>query len=297
MKNPELKIKCDQVKNYIGSGDIESAINTLMEIARIPSSGLNLNEVLTISFRYNSLIKEGDSGGLKGEEKRIVQSEIVQSILNKLKEINIVVTVEENSKEIKKNGEKLELINKELSKLNTKLSLNLEIAKERISRLGECWTKIYVFEKEFYSVLNEFIQTVVKEYTSPSLSEELSDKIKKFNIDTNTDNYLELNRNAEFRNWFAKIDLPEDKLTNFIKKLDKAFVKYKSADLVLEKTRFWLGEEFYDEARKYHNCYPTFLSDFKNKNYLGCTVCGQTLVDSKVSIDSHIKRLQENLFS
>ena len=66
--------------------------------------------------------------------------------------------VRQNSAMIKENNRRIGQAIDELTNVNARLMFSVEIAKERVQKLGECWSKIFLFEKEFFQVMDEFIE-------------------------------------------------------------------------------------------------------------------------------------------
>jgi len=303
------------LRDTIGKGQIPKALEDLIAFTEKPENGNFKNHAIILKAKYIRIINSDIKGTWKFEDLNQVENKLLDDILNLIdliesdkKSERHLQIIEENRKEIA-----------DLKKVITKL--NIEAGKEMISRLGECWSEIYQFEREFRKVVNEFILHYIsqrddkgKEFSS-MLELELNSQASNFftNMDEKKDNELNSNGNKSLEskenndssqtyppkdielikkafNEEHKVSPKEHEYFNL--KFQSLFEKFDYPDLVLEKNRFWLTQKLYTKARKYHDCYLRFLLNFKKLDYKECLTCLINMATEKSSINEYLQGLE-----
>jgi hypothetical protein len=282
----ELHQYCNSIRINIAKDRIKKAFQETKVLVEKIDDPVNRTRLIRLQNRYSSYKEIARSGIRSHAENDLLKNQITYDFLGFLSEINL-------SRRLKINQENIEDIQLQVQKLGAKLSLNVEIIKERISKLGECWGAIYSFENYFFKVIDSFLNDYVDFSGS---SEELNTLKKVFQQNRNLNNLHLLLSSPEIKAFYSKHGLSSVKYTKHLKDLDRVFKKYEKADIVLEKSRFWMGRDIYQEARIYHDCYPRFYEKFKNKDYIGCLKCLEHQQEAAVSIEEIIIKLQEEVF-
>lgn len=277
---------CQEIRSKIALTDIGGAFKILQEMIDLIGDGNYQFQKTQLEFRYNKYKIAEQNGVLTNKDANTELNEIIHSLLQFLQNIDVQLTLKENH-------DKIDNIQESISQINARLSLNVEIAKERITRLGECWTAMYIFENKLFGVVKNFLESLLN---GIELKESLNEKFVAFKNNRNLDNLYNLLSNNEITSILENCNLSSDEHGLLLQNMEQAFKKYTKADLVLETNKFWLGFKIYEQARKYHDCYPIFLSEYKNKKYTGCLTCLSYQKDAKGSIEHAIKIFQSKFF-
>ena len=152
---------------------------------------------------------------------------------------------------------------------------------------------MYIFENKLFAIVKSFLESLL---SGIELQEDLNTKFMAFKYHRNLDNLYNLLSDHNLMSILKNCNLSNDEHGELLQNMEIAFEEYDNADLVLEKNKFWLGYKIYEEARKYHDCYPIFLSEYKDKKYTGCLKCLSYQRDAKGSIENVIKIFQNKFF-
>lgn len=277
---------CKEIRTKIIKADLEGAFATLQKMIDLIDDSNYAIQKDQLEFRYNKYKKEVHNGTVSQEEGNRQLNDIIVSLLQFLQNLDVQLTLKENH-------DKIDNIQESISQISARLSLNIEIAKERITRLGECWTAMYIFENQLFSVVKDFLESLLE---NAELSAELDDKILAFKYNRNLDNLYNILSDSEIMSILENCSLSSDEHGILLQNMEIAFEEYSKADLVLERNKFWLGFKIYEQARKYHDCYPIFLSEYRDKKYTGCLTCLSYQKDAKGSIENAIKIFQNKFF-
>ncbi|MBX2874493.1 MAG: hypothetical protein KTR30_20390 [Saprospiraceae bacterium] len=286
LSDNDLHQYCDSIRNHVAKFRLEEAFKETNKLIGLIGEESYQIRVTHLEARYNKYKSDKQKNTLTEEIASITLSRIIDDFLQFLQNLDIHRT-------LKLNFEKIEDIKLQVSKLSAKLSLNIEIAKERINRLGECWTSMYTFENQLFKVIEEFIINLVD---FKAVSSEARGVLDCFKYTRNLDNLYQLLVHPELRPLLENGNLKTDTHDDLLQKMVIVYLDYQKADLILEQNKFWLGPEIYKEARKYHDCYPRVLQQYKEKNYLGCLSCLEYQKQAAGSIENIIQKFQERIF-
>ena len=282
----ELHQTCDLIRENIAKDNVKEAFEETKSLIKKISDPVNLRRMILLENRYTNYNEIKDLEIRKPEELALLKNKILYDFLGFISEINL-------NRTLRLNQENIENIQLQVQKLEAKLSLNVKITKERISKLGECWGAIYSFENRFFKEVDSFIEDYINFSES---SEKIMALKNNFQQNRNLDNLNSLLKTPEIKKFYSPKGLERKIHIAHLKGLKKVFKIYKKADSILEKNRFWLGEEIYKEARKYHDCYPRFYEKFKNMDYSGCLECFESQREIAISIEDIVAKLQEKFF-
>ena len=268
----EISLIEEKVKKY----EIESALTDLSELSKTIYGGQFQIEAHLLESRYNRMKKSGRMGVWDFDNLNIEQNRLVLDVLTLL---HIIRDEHKAEKQI----EILQQNQNEIANLKSILTeINVEVAKETIARLGECWSEIYQFERDFKKINNEFVFHYLNQDTNNAKLDDLSQLELEINslfpippepIKSKTDiseretcreSINEVLMNA-YNNENHEVSSKEHEY--FLLKFQKLFEKFEVPDTTLEKNKFWLPRELYLYAREYHNCYLRFLFYFKREEY------------------------------
>lgn len=277
---------CTEIRTKIIRADIEGAFVTLQKVIDLIDDSNYKIQKDQLEFRYNKNKKERLNGTIANDEGSRQLNEITTSLLQFLQSLDVQLTLKENH-------DKIDNIQESITQISARLSLNIEIAKERINRLGECWTAVYIFENQLFGIVKNFLEFL---FSGIELHEDLAAKFGAFKYNRNLDNLYNLLSDNQLISILENCNLTNDEHGTLLQKMEIAFEEYSNADLVLEKNKFWLGFKIYEQARKYHDCYPIFLSEYRDKKYTGCLKCLSYQKDAKGSIDEAIAIFQSKFF-
>ncbi|MEM6767935.1 MAG: hypothetical protein AAF824_22085 [Bacteroidota bacterium] len=305
---------CQVVRDKLEMGDVGGALHAIEELTTLSDKDPVQNtSIITLKSRYAQIQQRKISGGLTIEQELNLNSQLTDSILLFLTTVNLkerVISDQErvisdlaetqkavklNEETLKGNERKINEIDENLDKLTEKLTLalNVEVAKERITKLGECWEAMYIFENRLFRIVKEFIEKLLEEKVKEP---DLKEKLSALGFNRGLDDMYTLLDHKDVKLALNKEGLAEDQHAALLSQLEEAFEAYYDADLVLEKNKFWLGFDIYEEARRYHNCYPKFLKQYREKDYAACFTCLKNQKEAKGSIENSIKRIQDNVF-
>ena len=298
---------CLDVRDKLVNMDIGGAIESLEQLATVSDlTSYQSTNVRMFRFQFSQISNKMANGALTVEQEYQMNNTLASSILSFLANINlnerVISDLAETQKAVKLNEEtlkgnerKINEIDENIDKLNDKMSLllNVEIAKERITKLGECWTAMYIFENRLFSLVVDFITSLLGDKAKNS---EIKELLSDLSFNKGLENLYALLAHPEVSTALNNDSLNQDEHAALLEKLEWAFEDYKEADLVLERNKFWLGFDIYEEARKYHNCYPKFLAKYRERQYAACFNCLEHQKEAKGTIESSIKHFQEQVF-
>lgn len=282
----ELHQYCASIRQHVAKFRLEEAFQETNKLIGLIGEDSFRIRVAHLELRYNKYKSDKQKNILTEEIASTTLSRIIDDFLQFLQNLDIQRT-------LKLNFEKIEDIKLQVSKLSAKLSLNIEIAKERINRLGECWTSMYTFENQLFKVIEEFIIHLIDFNKVSAAAKRVLDCFK---YTRNLDNLYTLLVHPELRPLLENGKLIEETHDDLLQKMQIVYLDYQKADMILEQNKFWLGPDIYKEARKYHDCYPRVLQQYKEKNYLGCLHCLEYQKQAAGSIESIIQKFQEKIF-
>lgn len=282
----DLSVYCQEIRSKIVSANIDGAFESLEKMINLIDDSNYRIQSDQLQFRYNKYKIELNNGTLSNDEAKQQLNEITNSLLQFLQNLDVQLTLKENH-------QKIDNIQESIAQINARLSLNIEIAKERITRMGECWTAMYIFENSLFGIVNKFLECLL---SGIEISDLLNSKLITFRYHKNLDNLYNLLSDPELMDILKGCKLSNDEHSMLLQNMELAFDDYTTADLILEKNKFWLGFKIYDEARKYHDCYPIFLSEYRDRKYTGCLKCLSYQKDAKGSIENAIKIFQDKFF-
>ena len=284
--NQLVKQLCKSIKTKIGESDLDGAFNDMEKlISQVDKEGVYETDLILMKNRYSRIQKKKMQGILGLEEER-EENIITVNLLDFLGKMNVELIVRENQ-------EKIDGIEDAVKDLRYMLSLNVEIAKERINRLGQCWSAMHRFENKLFRIVEDFIQCLLSE---KDISEELNTKFKAFRFNKTLDNLFQLLSDESLISILDHSNISNDDHLKLLQRMETAFLDYEEADMVLEENKFWLGYEIYEEARLYHNCYPRFLEQYREKIYTGCLGCLKYQKAAKDSIEAIIKAFLSQIY-
>lgn len=286
LSDSDLHQYCASIRKHVAKFRLEEAFQETNKLIGLIGEDSYRIRVTHLEARYNKYKSDKQKNTLTEELASTTLSRIIDDFLQFLQNLDIHRT-------LKLNFEKIEDIKLQVSKLSAKLSLNIEIAKERINRLGECWTSMYTFENELFKVIEEFILNLID---FNAVSPAAKGVIDCFKYTRNLDNLYNLLVYPELRQLLESGKLQDATHDDLLQKMNIVYLDYQKADLILEQNKFWLGQDIYKEARKYHDCYPRVLQQYKEKNYLGCLSCLEYQKQAAGSIEGIIQKFQEKIF-
>lgn len=277
---------CKSIKIKIGESDLEGAFSDMEELIElVDKDGVYETDLILMKNRYNRIQKKKLKGILSAEDQK-EENIIIVNFLDFLGKMNVERIVRENQ-------EKIDGIEDAVKDLRYMLSLNVEIAKERINKLGQCWSAMHRFENKLFRIVEDFIQCLLSDKEIP---DELSSKFKAFRFNKTLDNLFQLLSDESLISILDHSHISNDDHLKLLQRMEAVFLDYEEADMVLEENKFWLGYEIYEEARLYHNCYPRFLEQYREKIYTGCLGCLKYQKAAKDSIEAIIKAFLSQIF-
>ena len=288
------------VKKDVSEFKLKSALKALMELSPEIYDGQFHRQIDLLNARFHQIEKDRFLGISKSEELRPEENKLVWDILSLL----------DTLKEEKRALEQLEILianQNAIADLKSILThLNIEFAKETMHKLGECWSEIYQFEREFKKVNNEFVWHYLNQKTS---SYELN-PISQLELEINSlfpippiksEDYIKERKEAQkdIANILNEAYSDEHKVSSkeheyFSLKFQKLFEKFEVPDTTLEKNKFWLPKNLYYYAREYHNCYLRYMFFFKQQDYPESLTCLKNMEDEKGNIEKIVLKMNSS---
>jgi len=286
MENSQIDLTQDIkiITQEIVKANYERAIAQLLILSNKVNDDLLTNETILLISRFKALKKE--TNNLDRNAYNPERNNLVKSILELTTQFKDFVNSAYFKSKLDSNSNKISEIAKDVSAMKLKAIRNKEsvkrnvelefyVKKEQINRLGDCWAEIYQIEKRFFDIIKEIEKSSDKEnFNHKNKIVDLNSKypkdIFKFNLTSKEHEY--------FCNFFQEL-----------------YNDYIGADLILEKSRYWLGDNLYKSARKYHDCFPSFFSFFKEKNYKQCGKCYKDMEGSKKEVANFISVIQSDI--
>ncbi len=287
----------NEINRLIGTVDLSIAIDYGIENADVYIDDNSFSsEFRGLQSQLLDLKKKIIRGTISPEKHTREANKIRTALSNVIDIMEDVVSGKISPKLLFRNVRSLDLITRELEQLKlenkilqkqieSKISVNTSILKERISKLAACWSDIYIYEREFIKVNVEFVNHILSRAFDFAKIEIDLHYLMEDPQSKESDYYVQEAYNC------ARKYLSKRKYKYFLNKFMKVYEDFDKPDCTLESNKFWLGRNLYESARNYHNCYPKFMNFFQKKEFKYCQDCLLIMKRYKLDIEKATKEL------
>lgn len=277
MKNKALNFNTQKIKEAIADDRPQNAIKEIKSFLSKIDDDILESQLILIEANLKRIKKEKTI--LTTEEYTTQYNRLNFSILELSSEIRNFLQREYSKDVINQNAENIGLINQQIEEMKLEslksqenikkaIQLNFYVRQEQINKLGDCWAEIYIIEKQFFDILNDIKQTATKKKTKATKNQNISNSLKAL-TEKEHDYYKAL-----------FVDLLKE---------------YNKSDFILEKSRYWLGDNLYQAGRAYHNCFPSFVNYFIKKDFKECDTCYTDMEYAKEEVSTFVQKIQKDL--
>lgn len=291
--NESVIKKINSIRKRVVKIELQNGLDELLKLGGEIYNGQFLVHIELIYARFNKLKNERLLGLSKFDDLNPQENKLIFDILSIL---DIIRDEERAYKQLRILSEN----QNDIADLKSILTqLNFELTKESIHKLGECWSEIYQFEREFKKIANEFILHYLTQ------REEMKDfdSIAQLELEINslfpippqpikTVEQIEERKDAQekvtevVKEAYSGIhEINPSDYEYFHLKFQKLFEKFEIPDTTLERNKFWLPKELYYFAREYHNCYLRYMFFFKKQELDECLTCLKNMEKEKSRIE------------
>ena len=281
MKNRQLNFNTQKVKEAISDDRPYNAIREIKRFLSKIDDDILESQLILIESNFKRIKKE--KATLTPDEYSVRYNRLNSSILELSSDIRDFLQREYSKDIINQNSQNLELINKQIEEMKLEtlksqenikkaIQLNFYVKQEQINKLGDCWAEIYTIEKQFFDILNDIELTA------------------------NSKRKRQINKAIKNQKISNSLKLLTEKEHDYYKELFMKLLKeYNKSDFILEKSRYWLGDNLYKAGRAYHNCFPSFVNYFKSKDFIQCDTCYSDMVHAKAEVSTFVQAIQKDL--